>query len=76
MEAEEQYSTLMRGLLDLTDNLDVSGAIVPRWVNGDLDSDLPLRIEGRVSRRRIQGKLGDGGPELSVSTVNGSIRIR
>ena len=29
VEAEEQYSTLMRGLLDLTDNLDPSGAVVP-----------------------------------------------
>ena len=27
-EAEEQYSTLMRGMLDLTDNLDASGAVV------------------------------------------------
>ena len=29
VEAEKQYSTLMRGLLDLTDNLDASGAVVP-----------------------------------------------
>ena len=28
-EAQEQYCTLMRGLLDLTDNLDVSGTVVP-----------------------------------------------
>ena len=60
--------------LDLPDDLDAD--LDARWVNGDLDSDLPLRVEGRVSRRRIQGMFGDGGPELSVSTVNGSIRIR
>ena len=60
---------------DLPDDVDAD--LDARWVNGDLDSDfIPLRIEGRLSRRRIQGMLGDGGPELSVSTVNGSIRIR
>ena len=29
VEGKEQYSTLMRGLLDLTDNLDASGEVVP-----------------------------------------------
>ena len=60
--------------LDLPDDLDAD--LDARWVNGDLDSTLPLRVEGRISRRRIQGMFGDGGAELSVSTVNGSIRIR
>ena len=60
--------------LDLPDDVDAD--LDARWVNGDLDSSLPLRIEGRLSRRRIQGMLGDGGPKISVSTVNGSIRIR
>lgn len=60
--------------LDLPDDVDAD--LDARWVNGGLDSDLPLRIDGRVSRTRAQGMLGRGGPELSVATVNGSIRIR
>ena len=60
--------------LDLPDDVDAD--LDARWVNGGLDSDLPLRIDGRMSRQRAEGTFGAGGPELSVSTVNGSIRIR
>lgn len=60
--------------LDLPDDVDAD--LDARWVNGGLDSDLPFRVEGRVSRQRAQGVFGDGGPLLSVSTVNGSIRVR
>lgn len=60
--------------LDLPDDVDAD--LDARWVNGGLDSDLPLRIDGRITRHRAQGMLGNGGPELSVATVNGSIRIR
>jgi hypothetical protein len=60
--------------LDLPNDVDAD--LDARWVNGGLDSDLPLRIEGRMSRQRAQGAFGDGGPLLSVSTVNGSIRVR
>ncbi len=60
--------------LDLPDDVDAN--LDARWVNGSIESDLPLRINGRISRQRASGVLGNGGPELSVSTVNGSIRIR
>ncbi len=60
--------------LDLPDDVDAN--LDARWVNGGLDSDLPLRLNGRISRHRAEGMLGNGGPELSVATVNGSIRIR
>ncbi|HEX7119208.1 MAG TPA: DUF4097 family beta strand repeat-containing protein [Longimicrobiales bacterium] len=45
-------------------------------VNGRITSDFPLRVEGRLSRRRLRGTIGAGGHELSLGTVNGSIRIR
>ena len=60
--------------LDLPD--DVNADIDASWVNGGLDSDLPLMVDGRVGRRSIRGRLGDGGPDLEIKTVNGSIRIR
>ncbi|MEQ9399553.1 MAG: DUF4097 family beta strand repeat-containing protein [Longimicrobiales bacterium] len=60
--------------LDLPDDVDAD--LDARWVNGGLESDLPFRMEGRMTRHRAQGVLGRGGPELSVTTVNGSIRIR
>lgn len=45
-------------------------------VNGGIDTEFPISITGRMNRRRVQGEIGDGGPMLEVSTVNGSIRLR
>ena len=59
--------------LDLPDDVDAD--VDAQWVNGSLDSDLPLAIIGRVSRRSAQGVLGEGGPELNLRTVNGSIHV-
>jgi DUF4097 and DUF4098 domain-containing protein YvlB len=45
-------------------------------VNGGIDSDFPILVTGKVSRRSLRGSIGEGGPELRLSTVNGSIRLR
>jgi hypothetical protein len=33
-------------------------------------------IRGKFSGRQISGAIGQGGPELSLKTVNGSIELR
>lgn len=51
--------------------------ITMRTVNGSITSeDFPITVQGRFDRQRISGKIGKGGPEISVSAVNGSIRLR
>lgn len=45
-------------------------------VNGSIDSDFPIMVTGKVSPRSVRGTIGDGGPEMRFSTVNGSIRLR
>lgn len=45
-------------------------------VNGGLESDFPLTIQGRFSNRRMNGRIGDGGHDLRLSTVNGGITLR
>lgn len=45
-------------------------------VNGSIDSDFPILVTGKVSRRSLRGTIGNGGPELRLSTVNGSILLR
>jgi len=45
-------------------------------VNGSIDSDFPITVQGRMSPRSMRGRIGDGGRMLNLSTVNGSIRIR
>ena len=45
-------------------------------VNGDISSDFPMTITGRVSRRRMEGTIGGGGRVLSLDSVNGSITLK
>ena len=60
--------------LDLPDDVDAD--LDASWLNGGLDSDLPIQLSGRLRRNRARGALGRGGPELTLKTINGSIRIR
>lgn len=45
-------------------------------VNGSIDSDFDVLVVGKFSPRSLRGRIGNGGPELRLSTVNGSIRLR
>lgn len=47
-----------------------------RTTNGRVTSDFPITFTGDINPRRIEAKLGDGGPELRARTVNGQIRLR
>ncbi len=38
-------------------------------------SDLPLRVQGEISRRSLHGTLGNGGEKLSLHTSGGGVRI-
>lgn len=71
-----EYETVNGGItLELPQGLNAN--IEMRTVNGSVTSeDFPITVQGRFDRRRISGKIGNGGPELSVSTVNGSITLR
>jgi hypothetical protein len=45
-------------------------------VNGEIETDFPLTVKGRFNSKSVSGALGSGGRELSLETVNGSIRLR
>lgn len=46
-------------------------------VSGDINSDFPLTLgNGRMSRRRVEARIGNGGRKLDVATVSGDLRIR
>jgi hypothetical protein len=74
IEAGLSFSTVNGSIsLDLPDDVDAD--LDARWVNGRLEADLPFELVGRVSRHSARGVLGDGGPELNLKTVNGSIHV-
>jgi hypothetical protein len=72
---ELEFSTVNGGItLILPDKLDAE--VRASTVNGDLVTDYPMTISGRFGPRRMRGTIGAGGRSLSLSTVNGEIRLR
>ena len=55
---------------DLNTDIDFS------TVNGNFRTELPLTMEGSVGRRHIQGRIGSGGRDLKLTTVNGSVELK
>ena len=53
----------------------VSANVNAGTVNGSIETDFPLTVLGRWGPREMRGTIGGGGPELSLETVNGSIRL-
>jgi len=46
-------------------------------VNGDIETDFPLTVTGKIGRRRLSGSIGGGGGRLlELETVNGGIELR
>jgi len=61
--------------LELPENFDAD--VSARNVNGGIQTDFPITIEGSAfGRHRLNGTIGQGGPRLELSTVNGSIRLK
>src|SRR5213592_4629407 len=70
-----EFSTVNGGItLVIPGKLDTE--VRATTVNGDIETDWPLTITGRFSNRRIRGTTGAGGRGLSLSTVNGEIRLK
>ena len=45
-------------------------------LNGGISSDFPMTVSGGFGSRRLNGTIGNGGGDLRLTTVNGSIRLR
>lgn len=44
-------------------------------VNGSIACDFPIETKGRVSGKRVNGKVGDARASISAHSVNGGIRL-
>jgi len=45
-------------------------------VNGSIESDFPITVQGRMRRQSLRGTIGSGGRRMELETVNGSIELR
>lgn len=70
-----EFSTV-NGTVTVALPASVDADVDMRTVNGSLTSDFPLTVQGSFNPRRLHATLGKGGPNLRLSTVNGSIRLR
>jgi DUF4097 and DUF4098 domain-containing protein YvlB len=53
-------------------NADLNASVT----NGHITVDFPVTINGlKGSKKRIEGRIGQGGPEISLHTTNGSITL-
>ncbi len=52
-----------------------SANVRAKTLNGDITTDFPLTVQGRMGRH-VSGAIGGGGRTLSLETVNGSIELR
>jgi DUF4097 and DUF4098 domain-containing protein YvlB len=69
----------VNGSVDLEMPASINTDVKFSAVNGSLESDLPLTISrssGRWGPKSMEGRIGSGGRELQVNTVNGSLHIR
>jgi Putative adhesin len=55
---------------------DLNADLEAETVNGSIDTDFPITVTGRINRRHLDGRIGQGGRSLKIETVNGSIRLR
>jgi Putative adhesin len=44
--------------------------------NGEIRSDFDLKVQGRMSSRRVRATIGNGGPMLRLTTGNGQLELR
>ncbi len=66
----------VNGSITLSLPAETSAKVNAEVLNGDINTDFSVTVEGRFSRRRMTGTIGDGRHQLSVKTVNGSITLR
>ncbi len=64
------------GSIELATPPDLSARVEVSTHNGSINTDLPITIIGKVSKKRLTGTVGSGEGRLHLETHNGSIRIR
>jgi hypothetical protein len=69
------FKTVNGGVtLDLPPN--TSADVDAKTLNGSIVSEFPLNLTELKDRKHVKGKIGAGGRELVLKTLNGSINLR
>jgi DUF4097 and DUF4098 domain-containing protein YvlB len=68
-------ATTSNGAITLRLPAGASASIQARTSNGAIQSDFDVTAHGTISKHRLEGTLGSGGPLMDLATSNGAIRI-
>jgi DUF4097 and DUF4098 domain-containing protein YvlB len=67
----------VNGSIDLTLPFGMNANLKAETINGRFESEVPVTVRTSQGRgKRITGTIGNGGRDLELHTVNGSIRLR
>ncbi len=72
---EVEFSTV-NGSITVRLPATASADLEASTVNGAIDSDFPITVTGRMKPQSLRGRIGQGGRDLKLTTVNGGITIR
>ena len=76
VEGEGLTLETTNGSIDLKLPAQTKATLAARCVNGRINvSNLPFEKDGEGSRRRLNGTINGGGPEIRIDMINGSIRV-
>jgi DUF4097 and DUF4098 domain-containing protein YvlB len=64
------------GSVSLVAPPDFAGRVELSTVSGSIHSDLPIQVQGQISKRQLSGGIREGNGSLSLRTTSGSIRLR
>jgi hypothetical protein len=72
---DEVRAHTSNGAITLRAPATLNARVSARTSNGKITSDLDMRTSGEISRTRLEGVIGAGGPLIDLTTSNGGIRI-
>jgi len=72
---EPLHFSTVNGSIDVTVASGLNADFSAETVNGTIQSDFPVTLQGRINPRHLSGRIGQGGRSLRFSTVNGGVRL-
>jgi DUF4097 and DUF4098 domain-containing protein YvlB len=55
---------------------ETSAEIDVHSINGGVKSDLPITVVGEMKQGQLRGRVGDGGPPITITSVNGGVTLQ
>jgi DUF4097 and DUF4098 domain-containing protein YvlB len=55
---------------------ETSAEIDVHSINGGIKSDLPITVLGEMKHGQLRGRVGDGGPPITITSVNGGVTLQ